>query len=132
MTGKLYCDGASRGNPGDAGIGFILIFNGKKIEMSEYIGKTTNNVAEYTALIKGLEEAIKVGIKEIKIFLDSELIVRQLNGVYNVKNKNLILLYFNVKELLSKFKKYEIFHINREQNTFADKLAKEGSWKMSK
>ncbi|GAB5046294.1 ribonuclease HI family protein [Thermodesulfovibrio sp. TK110] len=129
MKAQLYCDGASRGNPGDAGIGCLIILDNKKIEISEYIGRTTNNVAEYTALIKGLEEALKQKVQEIEIFSDSELLVRQINGVYKVRNKKLIPLYEKVKELLNKFKKYQIFHVYREENSVADKLAKEASWK---
>ncbi|MBC7105232.1 MAG: ribonuclease HI family protein, partial [Firmicutes bacterium] len=82
MKAKIYCDGASRGNPGDAGIGCVIIFDNKKVEISEYIGKTTNNVAEYTALIKGLEEALRQKAQEIEIFSDSELLVHQINGIY--------------------------------------------------
>lgn len=132
MKAKIYCDGASRGNPGDAGIGCVVIFDNKKIEISEYIGKTTNNVAEYTALIKGLEEALKQKAQEIEIFSDSELLVLQMNGIYKVRNKNLIPLYEKAKKLLSNFKKYQIFHIYRENNFIADKLAKEASWKLKK
>ncbi len=127
MTAKLFCDGASRGNPGDAGIGCLIIYNGKEIKISEYIGKTTNNVAEYTALIRGLEESLKLGITEIEIFSDSELLVLQLKGVYKVRNQKLIPLYMRVLELLNQFKKYQILHIYREENTVADELAKEAS-----
>lgn len=133
MRATLHCDGASRGNPGEAGIGCIIFINdNKKIEISEYIGKTTNNVAEYKALIRGLEETLKEGADEIDIFSDSELLVRQILGIYKVKNKKLIELYEKVKELLSKLKSYKIIHINREHNSIADKLAKEASWKSRK
>lgn len=132
MKAKIYCDGASRGNPGDAGIGCLIVLDDKKIEISEYIGKTTNNVAEYTALIKGLQEALKHKVQEIDIFSDSELLVRQINGVYKVRNKKLIPLYEKVKEILSNFKKYRVFHIYREDNHVADRLAKEASWKSKK
>lgn len=132
MKAQLYCDGASRGNPGDAGIGCLIVLDNKRIEISEYIGKTTNNVAEYTALIKGLQEALKHEVEEIEIFSDSELLVYQINGIYKVRNKKLIPLYEKVKELLNKFKKYQISHIYREENSVADKLAKEASWKQKK
>lgn len=132
MRAKLYCDGASLGNPGDAGIGCLVLIDSKKIEISEYIGKTTNNVAEYMALIRGLEEVLKEKAQEIEIFSDSELLVYQINGVYKVRNRKLISLYEKVKELLSKFKKYHIFHIDREDNFIADKLAKKASWKTEK
>ncbi len=128
MTAKLFCDGASRGNPGDAGIGCLILYNGNEIKISEYIGKTTNNVAEYTALSRGLEESLKAGITEIEIFSDSELLVLQLKGVYKVKNQKLIPLYMRVLELLNQFKKYQIVHVYREENTVADKLAKEASF----
>lgn len=130
MKAKLYCDGASRGNPGDAGIGCVIIIDSKKIEISEYIGKTTNNVAEYKALIKGLEEVLKLKAQEVDIFSDSELLVMQINGVYKVRNKKLLPLYSQVKELLSKFKGYQIFHIYRDENFNADKLAKEASCRL--
>ncbi|MGB9822087.1 ribonuclease HI family protein [Thermodesulfovibrio sp.] len=129
MKAQLYCDGASRGNPGNAGIGCLIILDNKKIAISEYIGKTTNNVAEYTALIRGLQEALNQKAEEIEIFSDSELLVRQIKGVYKVRNKNLIPLYEKVRELLSRFKKYQISHIYREENSLADKLAKEASCK---
>lgn len=132
MKAQLFCDGASRGNPGDAGIGCLIILNDKKIEISEYIGKTTNNVAEYTALIRGLQEALKQNVQEIEIFSDSELLVRQLNGIYKVRNNNLIPLYRKAKELLAKFKKYQIFHVYREENSIADELARQASWKQEK
>lgn len=130
MKAKLYCDGASRGNPGDAGIGCVIIIDSKKIEISEYIGKTTNNVAEYKALIRGLEEVLKLKAQEVDIFSDSELLVMQINGVYKVRNKKLLPLYSQVKELLSKFKGYQIFHIYRDENFNADKLAKEASCRL--
>lgn len=133
MKARLYCDGASRGNPGEAGIGCVIFLNDdREIKISEYVGKTTNNVAEYKALIRGLEEAQKLGVEEIEIFSDSELLVRQIRGIYKVKNKNLIELYGKVKELLGKLKGYELIHINRENNSIADKLAKEASWKSQK
>lgn len=132
MKAKLYCDGASRGNPGEAGIGCLILIDNKKIEISEYIGKTTNNVAEYKAIIRGLEETLKEGVDTIEIYSDSELLVRQINGIYKVKNKNLIPLNQKVKELINKFKKYSLIHINREDNSEADKLAKKASWKSKK
>lgn len=132
MKGKLYCDGASRGNPGEAGIGCVIFFNGQKREISEYIGKTTNNVAEYTALIKGLEEALRLGIEEIEVYSDSELLIRQLKGIYKVRNQGLMPLYEKVSELLRKFKSFELNHIMREENSLADSLAKEASWNSKK
>ncbi len=120
----IYSDGASSGNPGPAGIGAVVIVDGKKETLSEYIGTTTNNVAEYTALIRALELAQKRGVREVEIFLDSELIVKQLNGQYRVKNKGLQPLYKRVKTLLSRFKVLGIRHIPREENKEADTLSK--------
>ncbi len=120
----IYSDGASSGNPGPAGIGAVVIVDGKKETLSEYIGTTTNNVAEYTALIRALELAQKRGVREVEIFLDSELIVKQLSGQYRVKNKGLQPLYERVKTLLSGFKVLGIRHIPREENKEADTLSK--------
>ncbi|MDI3534406.1 MAG: ribonuclease [Thermosediminibacterales bacterium] len=124
----IHTDGASRGNPGDAGIG-IVVYNEDKTkiikELYEYIGKTTNNVAEYTALLKGLKAVEALKPKAIKIFLDSELIVKQINGEYKVRNEGLRPIYEDVKKLLRKFN-YTIEHIPREQNKKADELANKG------
>lgn len=132
MKGKLYCDGASRGNPGEAGIGCVIFYDGERREISEYIGIATNNTAEYNALIRGLEEALSLGIDEIEVYSDSELLIRQLKGVYKVRNQGLLPLYEKVLELLRKFKKYQLNHIGREENRLADSLAKEASWSSKK
>jgi len=124
---RLYCDGASSGNPGDAGIGIIIDLpsKGRTFQISEYIGIATNNVAEYSALIKGIEKAKALGIKRIKVFLDSELAVRQINGIYRVRNKNLLPLWMKAKKLLDSFDDYKVIHIDRKENRGADKLAKD-------
>jgi ribonuclease HI len=125
----MYCDGASRGNPGKSGIGIAINLTdentGEKrnYRISEYIGIATNNVAEYSALIKGLEKAKSLGIRKIIIFLDSELLVRQINGIYKVKNKNLIPLWIQANNLLKYFDSYTITHVPREMNVEADSLA---------
>jgi len=124
---EVYVDGASRGNPGEAGIGIVIKQSGKVLlEVGSYIGKTTNNVAEYMALIRGLEEAIIMGDENVKIISDSELMVKQIKGEYKVKNEGLKPLYFHAKELIKKLKKFEIEHAYREENKHADKLANEG------
>lgn len=107
-------DGGSRGNPGEASIG-ILIRKDEKIltTYSEYIGKTTNNVAEYKALIKAMEIALNYG-KEIVCILDSELVVKQLLGEYQVKDKKLIPLFLKIQELQEKFNSVEYHHVKRE------------------
>ncbi|MCE5195032.1 MAG: ribonuclease HI family protein [Nitrospiraceae bacterium] len=122
--GTLYSDGGSSGNPGTSGIGVVLIYDTAKLELSEYIGISTNNIAEYTALIRGLTKAKELNIEKLTIFLDSELVVRQIKGIYKVKNENLAKLYQKTVALLASFSAYTIDHIPREENAEADKLAK--------
>lgn len=128
----MHCDGASSGNPGRSGIGVVINLSGenakehekkKEYRLSEYIGIATNNVAEYSALIRGLEKARSLGLKKIKIFLDSELLVRQMNGIYKVKNKNLMPLWIKANNILKEFDDHEIIHVRREMNKEADLLA---------
>jgi ribonuclease HI len=124
----IHSDGASRGNPGDAGIG-ILITDVKGqvlLEIAEYLGQATNNVAEYTALIRGLEEGLKIGGTEVLVYCDSELMVKQLSGLYRVKNEGLIPLFRQVLQLRQKYRKFNISHIPREKNKRADQLANLG------
>lgn len=124
----VFTDGASRGNPGKAGVG-VAIYDGDNNlieEYSEYIGNTTNNVAEYTALKVGIERAIKLKANNVDFNLDSELIVKQLNGEYKVRNDKLKPLYFSIKSLLEGINNYNINHIPREMNKKADKLANNG------
>jgi len=120
----LYIDGGARGNPGPAGIGAVIFDDkNKKIrEFSKYIGVATNNIAEYNALIYGLQEALIVRADTIRIFLDSELIAQQLKGEFRVKNAELKPLFEQALHLLSGFKKFEIINISREKNKDADKL----------
>lgn len=124
MKVSLFTDGAARGNPGPAGIG-IVIKKGHELllETSAYLGKTTNNVAEYLALIRGLEEALLLGAKEVECFSDSELLVKQITGEYKVKNEGLIPLHYHLKSLINKFKHFAITHKVREENKHADDLA---------
>jgi ribonuclease HI len=120
----IHTDGGARGNPGPAGIGvFITDEKGKKVkEVSEYIGKATNNQAEYKALIRGLEEAKKSGADEISIIMDSELIVKQLNQEYKVKDKELGSLFVKAWNLLQGFKDWTVKHVVRSKNKKADEL----------
>ncbi|MCW5933257.1 MAG: ribonuclease HI family protein [Fimbriimonadia bacterium] len=129
MKAFLYTDGASRGNPGDAGIGAVLMDeNGTVLDqISEYIGKTTNNVAEYTALIRGLELANQHGVSELVWCSDSELIVRQWTGIYRVKDLTLQELFEKAKALSTPFLTMEARHILREYNRIADSLATKGA-----
>jgi ribonuclease HI len=125
----IYSDGASKGNPGASGIGVVLSDQEGKMlaEISEFVGVTTNNVAEYKALIRGLEEAIKLEADEVEISTDSELLARQISGVYKVKAPHLKELHALVISLLRTFRKVSISHVMREHNRLADKLAKSGS-----
>jgi len=120
----IYADGGSRGNPGPAGIGVVILDAGKKKvkEVFKYIGETTNNNAEYNALICGLEEVRKLGGEEVTINLDSELVVKQLNGEYRVKNAEIKPLFEKAISELKNFKEFKIHHIDRAKNRDADKL----------
>lgn len=120
----LYCDGASRGNPGVSSFGIVVQNeNSVLLEYSQCIGLATNNIAEWTALKIGLEKVLELGEKEVKVFMDSELVVRQMLGVYRVKDKKLKNFYQEVNLLKMKFEKFEIEHIPREKNKRADELA---------
>lgn len=129
----INTDGGARGNPGPAAIGIVLRSHEKNpnfeasdtITIGTYIGETTNNVAEYTALVKALEKARELKADEIECFLDSELVVKQLNGSYKVKDKNMKNLWVMVKNLEAKFKKVTFSHIPRSQNKEADKIVNE-------
>ncbi|MDP2168394.1 MAG: ribonuclease HI family protein [Thermodesulfovibrionales bacterium] len=123
----IYADGASSGNPGVSGIGVVVALENKTYEISEHIGIATNNVAEYSALIRGLEKAAELDAESVEVFLDSELLVRQMTGAYKVKNENLIPLWRRARELSSSFRFFSISHIPRELNKQADKLAKKGA-----
>ena len=127
MTVSLYCDGASRGNPGPSGAGVVLLDDkGEQIlELSRYLDDGTNNEAEYRALVRGLEAAAEIGVRRIEIFLDSELVVKQLSGKYKVRNARLRSLFDQAVSILRQFDDYGIFHVGREQNQQADRLANE-------
>jgi len=124
MKLTINTDGGSRGNPGPSGIGAVLVDQKGGIlkEISEYIGEGTNNQAEYTALVRALEEAKKLKADEVSIFMDSELIVKQIKQEYKVKNKDLGVLFVKVRNLLQKFAKWDIKHVRREKNKKADEL----------
>jgi len=118
-------DGGARGNPGPAGYGAIFKdSSGKKIgELSRYLGIQTNNYAEYSGLIAALEYALSQGHKALKVFSDSELMVRQMTGVYKVKSPELRTLYEKARALVRKLESFRIEHVRREFNHEADKLA---------
>jgi ribonuclease HI len=120
---EIFCDGASRGNPGPSAIGVVIKQNGHIAgEIYQKIPDTTNNVAEYSALIAGIERALALGAAKIAIFMDSELVVRQMEGRYKVKKEHLKPLHARALALLDSVK-WQIQHIRREQNAEADKLA---------
>ena len=121
----INIDGASRGNPGPAAIGVVIRDEQKKVlaHISRAIGRTTNNQAEYKAIIAALETVSRLGITEVDMRSDSELVVRQINGRYRVKNAGLIPLYMKVKQLQSRMTGFTITHIPREENKEADSLA---------
>ncbi len=125
---RLFTDGASRGNPGQAGAGAVLLGeNGEELTAcSAYLGACTNNVAEYRALLLGLTEAKRLGCAELAISLDSELIVRQIQGRYKVKHEALLPLYTQVREQLARFDRWTIAHVPRSENARADQLANQG------
>lgn len=119
----LFCDGASRGNPGPGAYGFVLYQDELVIfEEGKKLGAVTNNIAEYTGLIKGLEAALARGATGITVKSDSELMVRQLNGIYKVKTPHIKVLFDEAQTLLKKFSSTHILHIRREENKRADKL----------
>lgn len=125
----IYTDGASRNNPGEAAIGVVIKNErGERIEtISEYLGIATNNVAEYTALIRGLEAVLKLKPEEVAVSMDSQLVVRQMSGAYKIKHPGLIPL-FNRAQLLCRQLpggKVTFHHIPREKNFEADALANE-------
>jgi ribonuclease HI len=121
----MYADGASRGNPGPASIGAVIYDRrGAKVaEVSEVIGETTNNVAEYRALIAGLEAALALGVTRLQVRLDSLLLVRQVRGEFRVKAPGLQPLHRRVQALVGRFDGFSIEHVRREKNTVADGLA---------
>lgn len=124
MRHQLFCDGASRSNPGDASIGISILLDGKEVHtISKKIGIATNNEAEYQALIDGLNYCVDNSIKEIEVFLDSNLVVEQVNKNFKVKAGNLKVLNSKVDDLIQAFNFIEINHVYREENKRADQLA---------
>lgn len=125
-TLTLHADGASRGNPGPAGAGAILHDSDGNVvaQIAQFLGnQVTNNVAEYSSLLLGVKKALELDAKILKIFMDSELVVKQIKGEYRVKNEKLIPIYSEVMRELAKLSSYEIAHVRREYNTEADQLS---------
>src|SRR3989338_957268 len=125
---ELYIDGASRGNPGPAGVGAVVKDGSQIIQrFAHAIGETTNNVAEYLALVYGLQEALQAGCSAVAVKTDSELLARQLNGQYKVRDGQLKLFYDLARHVMRGFAHCSIEHIPRTQNALADRLAKQAS-----
>lgn len=124
----VYIDGASSGNPGKMGVGFVM-YKEKALLKKQgfYIGVGTNNVAEYMALIFALCEALFLGEKKCHVYSDSNLVCEQLNGRFKVKNQNIFGLFTLAKNIISKFEACTITHIEREKNKEADAIAKEAT-----
>ncbi len=123
----IYSDGASRGNPGPSSIGAV-VYDGSGRELhtvSRRIGRATNNEAEYRAAIAGLEAALALGARDVELRMDSELVVRQLNHMYKVRNPSMKRLFGRVKDLQWRFDSFEVRHVRREKNSRADGLANE-------
>ncbi len=119
-----HTDGASKGNPGPASIGFTIEKNNAVVEKyCEYIGKTTNNIAEYTALITAIKRMKALNATDVIIYSDSELAVKQINGIYKVRNIGLKPIFSEVIKLLKGFDSFRIIHVSRKENSIADCLA---------
>jgi ribonuclease HI len=120
---KVWIDGASRGNPGEAAYALVIERPGSSdYEEADQIGKTTNNIAEYTALLRALERAEQLGGRRLEIFSDSELLVKQMNGEYRVKNAELKALHALASKRVSQFDRVTLTHVRREQNARADAM----------
>ncbi|HTJ25108.1 MAG TPA: ribonuclease HI family protein [Candidatus Limnocylindria bacterium] len=122
MKATLFADGGSRGNPGPAASGAVLFGEDGSVlrEIGSFLGVATNNVAEWTALLEGLAAALELGVDELAVRMDSELVVKQLSGAYRVKHPGLIPLHAQAKGLLRKFKRVEVKHVPRKENAAAD------------
>ena len=122
----IYTDGGSRGNPGPAAYAFVILRPGlPDVQEKVYLGSTTNNIAEYTGLVRALEHARELGGRRLTVYSDSELMVRQMNGQYKVKNAGLLPLYQQAVRLRDAFDSVKIEHVRREFNKHADRLCNE-------
>src|SRR5271155_5215285 len=130
----LHFDGGSRGNPGPAGIGVVLLDEKKRpiYELGEFLGNRTSNFAEYTALIRGLSAAKVLKAAKVSVKADSELVVRQINGIYKVKSPDLLPLYRQAIALMEQIGNVTVTHVYREGNTRADELANMAMDRMGK
>ena len=122
---KIFCDGCSRGNPGPAGIGYVITTSSGEIlaEESEFVEIKTNNEAEYLAAIKALEKALSLDVDEVDLYADSELLIKQIRGEYQVRSANIRKLYLRLRSLISRLKRFQAHHVMRDENLKADDLA---------
>lgn len=121
--GRAWIDGAARGNPGDAAFGVLLTWAGGSEEIGGYLGRTTNNVAEWTALLALLTRARALGLSRLAVGCDSELVVKQFSGAYRVKAAHLVPLYREAMALRRAFAGLRLEHVPREENRAADRIA---------
>lgn len=123
---RIFSDGCSRGNPGPAGIGYLIFDeDGRLISRKwKYVGVRTNNEAEYLAAIEALREAVALGASEAELFSDSELLVKQLRGEYGVRSPRLAHLHSELMEIIKPLKRFVVMHVERNENREADRLAK--------
>lgn len=121
----VYVDGSSRGNPGPSGVGYYIVGeNGEVLKRGgEFIGFATSRIAEYFALKEGCEQAIELGLKNVRFVGDNLMMINQMNGIYRVKNKDLVQIYGEIQKLLENFETYSFTYVCREDNTEADKEA---------
>lgn len=119
---KLFGDGGSRGNPGPSASGYVILDMEDNVLADEgvYLGVTTNNQAEYTSLKLGLEECLKMGVREVQVYMDSLLVVNQMKGIFKVKNRDLWPIHDAIKKLAEKFEHVSFSHVPREFNKLAD------------
>jgi ribonuclease HI len=122
---RVFTDGAARGNPGPAGAGAVILDEEGRVlaRLGKFLGKQTNNVAEYQGLLLGLRRTRQLGAREVEVRADSQLLIRQLQGKYAVKNEVLKRLHEEALALLRSFERYELVHIPREQNDLADEMS---------
>ena len=125
---KVFTDGASIGNPGKVGVGYVIYKNEKRIkDGSVFLGNQTNNFAEYMAVIFALTEVLGMGERECEVLTDSQLVCEQIKGNYKVTNENIFPLFTLAKKIIAQFNKFTITHIPREKNEEADKLSKKAA-----
>ena len=122
---RVYSDGAARGNPGPAGAGAILVEPSGQVldRIGKFLGTQTNNFAEYSGLLLGLKRARELGVSEVEVFADSELMIRQLGGRYQVKSASLRPLFDEALKLLNHFERVKLVHVPREMNRAADEMS---------